>query len=208
MKGQILWIPDDEQYDATLEMCYLFAKRNDKTLLERLHTNQKVVKKVQSLRAQHETDLLELSAEFAQKRRAAHVTVESIRTKRLFADWLWKSLLIVLFAPYFAACAVATLPVWAVAQIVLRRINDEAFHNSFRCVLTLILLPLSLLICDVLLFVFLPWQWALALAVLLLPANAVFHDYLRWCRLWLSHLRLLTNGDLRRLLRTILSIKF
>ncbi len=208
MQKQILWIPDDEQYDATLEMCYLFANQNDKTLLSRLCANQKVVEKVQNMREQGNVKLLEQAADVAQKRRAAHVGVDSIQAKHLFADWLWRSLLILLFAPYFAVCAVATLPVWAVAQIVLKRIKDEAFHNSFRCVLTLILLPLSLLICFVLLFVFLPWKWTILAILLLLPANAVFHEYLRWCRLWLSHLRLLTNKDLRQRLRIIISTKF
>ncbi len=208
MRKQILWISDDEQYDATLELCYLFAKQKDETLLARLRADQEIVERVQKLRAQNETYLLKQASEFAQKRRAARIGVDSIRTKHLCADWLLKSLLILFFVPYFAACAVATLPVWAVAQIVLRRIKDEAFHNSFRCVLTLVLLPLALLICFVLLFVFLPWTWALAASVLLLPANAFFHEYLRWCRLWLSHLRLLTNGDLRRRLHTIFSTKF
>ncbi len=208
MKSKILWIPDDEQYEATLEMCYLFANQNDKTLLSRLRADQNVVEKVQTLRAKNDTELLEQAGEFAKKRRLAHIGVDSVRKKRLFVDFLWKTLLILLCLPYFCTCVVATLPVWSVAQIMLKRIKDEAFHNSFRFVLTLILLPLSLLICAVLLFVFLPWKWALPATLLLLPANTFLHEYLRWCRLWLSHLRLLANGDLRQRLHTILSTKF
>lgn len=204
MRRLILWIPDDDAYESTLELCYVLAPRHHgrrPSLAERLQADQRIVSAVQTGRA-HTPDatakLLAEAGDFARQRRKLHVGADSVCQKHLFVDWLIKTCLLILLLPYFCIATVATAPVWLVNLLVLTQVKDVAFRNSCRCVVTLLFLPLSLLACAVAAFCLMPCAWAVAACVALLPAHVVFHEYLRWARLWLSHARLLFSPSLRK----------
>ncbi|MGN0186743.1 MAG: 1-acyl-sn-glycerol-3-phosphate acyltransferase [Paludibacteraceae bacterium] len=204
MRRLILWIPDDDNYEPTLELCYLLAAQyhgQRPSLAERLHADQRIVSAVQSGRLhtpEPTAKLLSDAGDFAHKRRDKHIGVDSIQQKHLFVDWMIKTCLLLLLFPYFCIATVATAPVWIAILAVLTQVKDSAFRNSCRCVVTILLLPLSLLACAVAAFCLMPCVWAVVVCVLLLPANVVFHEYLRMARLWLSHARLLFSPSLRQ----------
>ena len=209
MRRLILWIPDDDCYESTLELCYLLAPQYCGTRpspVERLRADQHIVSAVQTGRArtpEATAALLTAAGDFARKRRGLHIGADSICQKHLLADWLIKSCLLVLFFPYFCVAAAATVPVWMASALVLTQVKDAAFRNSCRCVVTLLFLPLSLLACVVTAFCLLPCAWALVACAVLLPVHVVFHEYLRCARLWVSHARLLFNRSLRQQLQRL-----
>lgn len=216
LQGQILWIPDDEMYDATLESCYLSDVMNpellpalpetqtvhtESRLLQRIRNDQEMVSRMLSLRRQSPEQAAELCRrmeEIAIMRRTAGICVESVQTKNPIGTIIGRILLLVLLFPYFVICGVVTLPVWLTVNRLLRRLKDPSFYTSFQCALTIFILPVCFLTVAVLLFVLLPWYWALAVFVGLLPSNIVFHEYLRQYRLLRSDIRLWRFKELRR----------
>ena len=81
--------------------------------------------------------------------------------------------------------------------------KDRAFYNSIRFVVTLVLWPLLLIIYAVVLYCTLPWEWALAASIALVPATVLTQEAWRLLRLVISDLRLLCAPGLRRAIRNL-----
>ena len=94
----------------------------------------------------------------------------------------------------------ASLPVWWVAESLAGRIKDLAFRNTARMGTSMILWTLLYIIEVVLLFCFVRWYWALAAALLLLPAPMFTYDFFELWRMTASHWRAAAgrNAAIRR----------
>ena len=68
---------------------------------------------------------------------------------------------------------------------------------------TLVLWPLLLIIYAVVLYCTLPWEWALAASIALVPATVLTQEAWRLLRLVISDLRLLCAPGLRRAIREL-----
>ena len=81
--------------------------------------------------------------------------------------------------------------------------EDKAFRNSFRYVLTLLLLPIIMLVCGLILFLNFSWPVALVLWLAVVPSHIVLNEYMRLLRLTVSDWRLFRNPTLRALIAEV-----
>jgi hypothetical protein len=91
----------------------------------------------------------------------------------------------------------ASLPVWATAEVLCTLFKDRAFHNSVRMVIFWVVWSLLYLIEVVLLFCLAPWEWALAAAIILMPAPFFVYDFFEFVRVLASLWRIVFNRRLR-----------
>ncbi|MCM1035626.1 MAG: 1-acyl-sn-glycerol-3-phosphate acyltransferase [Paludibacter sp.] len=210
MQQLILWIPDDERYEALLEACYLRERLPllsgtlpaDTTLLQRLNNDKTVVSRLLHLleQAPGKADiLLTYLREVADLRKASKVCVASVQypQEHLLRAILCRGTVLVLTFPFFVFAAMATLPYWCVLASVFAFLEDRAFLNSLRCGLAMLFLPLWYVFVAIVLFKCLAVVWAVVPALCLLPSRFVFYEYLRHVRRWVSDVRLQRNVVLR-----------
>ena len=104
--------------------------------------------------------------------------------------------------------SILTLPIKLLCNFIFTKLKDYAFRNSIRYLVNLLLWPLLMIIYSIVAYVVLPWQWALPVTLLLLPAPIVAHETWRLIRLVGSDVRLLMNKELRRKYSLIKDIVF
>jgi hypothetical protein len=202
MRQQILYIPDNENYNAILELTYLLYKRQlqlvdnkaEGKLKARLSAAQQIVATCSQSKKNGVpiAEVLKLANEFFSERKRLEISKEAIENYP-FSKWslFGKGVLLLVTLPYFLFSAVATLPVTALYTYLCSVINDREFNNSIRFGITALVMPLWWLVVVFLLAAFLPISWAVAVVVLMLPAHIFLHDYLRWWRVWISEIKLL-----------------
>ena len=110
---------------------------------------------------------------------------------------VWKGLLSILGLPYFLFGAVASLPMWALATFLRRKIKDKAFGNTVGFGVKLGLGAIWYPIVAALAFIFAPWQYALAGSLLAFASYNYLYDYTEFMRRFLSDCRLATRKDFR-----------
>lgn len=212
LKQVMLYIPDNEMYEAIYELCLISTPGRLRTLSikndveTRLQVNKSVVadmlalKEVDELKA---NDLLTQLTEFARLRRSQKISANSLSVNNFGLSLCGQLLFLIVTFPYFLLAAVVTLPIWSVSEHIVSRLDDPVFKNSFRYVLTLLITPVIWVIAIVVCFTLFSWPWALVFFLLILPAHLFLHDYLRVLRLCLSDYRLARNKQLRTLLTQI-----
>lgn len=89
------------------------------------------------------------------------------------------SRLLLLLWPF---AALLSLPIWAVAETLCRKVRDKAWCNTIRCMTHLLLLPLTLLLWGIVFGLTLPWYATLSLLTATLSAFPVFYDGLNLLR--------------------------
>ena len=89
------------------------------------------------------------------------------------------SRLLLLLWPF---AALLSLPIWAVAETLCRKVRDKAWCNTSRCMTHLLLLPLTLLLWGIVFGLTLPWYATLSLLTATLSAFPVFYDGLNLLR--------------------------
>lgn len=199
MADQIVFVPDDEDYDATWEYAKLKAgnpKYFHKTikaieaeqgthirgLLREQAVDRKAVSEILDLKQSNPEEAANLLAKVEKLRiwRIQHgVSVHSIANpKRLLAAH-FNILLAVLGLPYYCFCAVAGSILWVPILCILRGIKDDAFYNTVRFATRFAMLPIAVILWAVLYFCLLPWSWPWALGafVLSLPSLRFLYGY-------------------------------
>jgi 1-acyl-sn-glycerol-3-phosphate acyltransferase len=214
MRDIIVYIPDDEHYDATYELCAVmnnqysrkYIKENPgqkrRSLTTRYQCNKEIVKDIQTLRAekpQEAEELLSLAKKFHDVREKAKISLSSAVVKRPLYSNLLKNLIFLITLPYTIPASVVTLPLTGVTEFLLSKFKDRAFHNSVRFVTTLVLWPILLIIYAIVAFCTLPWEWALAAWLLTIPAPFIAQDSYRLLRIMISDAKYTTNGKLRKM---------
>ena len=221
MKASIFYIPDDEHYDATFEICATtvksqvrqFARKGQKmhNLDAHFVANRQIVEHIAKLKEQDPAKaerLLKLGAEAFKLRKAKKINIESVSLKFPILSRILKSLFVICTLPYCIPVSVLTLPIKALLAFLFTKMKDQAFHNSVRFVANLVLWPILMIVYAAIAYSMLPWQWALPLTLILLPAPIVAHETWRLMRLAISDVKYIFNKELQKKHKEIKKIVF
>ncbi len=200
IKKVMLQIPDDENYDATLQLVQIGANEEqqkmnlkENSLKNRFKASKEIIKNMET---QHNISVLRNADNFFQNRHALGIGTESILNRHLGWSVFGKLILLLAGLPYFVFSAAATAPVTLLSAWLCSKFKDRAFHNTVRFLLSLVLLPLLLLIGTGIIAVF-AWQWAAVFFLLFSFSFFFLHDYLRLIRLFMSDIKWLIHKKLR-----------
>ena len=223
MKSSILYIPNDEDYDATYEICGAAVKRQVlgygrnpfgrrfNRLDAHFEANKQIVKRIIEMKEKEPAkaaELLKLGKEAYEIRKAKRISIASISVKRPILSRILKTLFLIIALPYCLPVAMLTLPIKALCALIFTKLKDYAFRNSVRFLINLVVWPLLMIIYAIIAYALLPWQWALPLTLALLPAPIVAHETWRLLRLAVSDFRLIMDRNLREKYKTIRKILF
>lgn len=218
MKQSILYIPDDENYEAMYEICAAVSMKQARTVkLARENANLHELdaffkannNTVWQVREMHEREpekveqLLQLGREASKIRRSKRISLSSVAIKYPFWSRVLKMLFLLVALPYCLPVSILTLPIKAVVGFLFTKMKDLAFRNSVRYLVNLLMWPVLMIIYAIIAFVALPWQWALPVTIALLPAPIVAHETWRLIRLVISDVKLLFSSELRAKYREI-----
>lgn len=223
MKRSIFYIPNDEDYEATYEICAAVVKQRVR-LMEKLphhadrhpldvhfDANNLTVQQITQMKAnepERVQQLLKLGREASELRQSRGISLASVSIKYPFWSRLLKFLFLIVALPYCLAVSILTLPIAAMCRLAFLKLKDRAFRNSVRYLLNLVLWPVLIILYSIVAYLCLPWQWALPAMVAILPAPIVAHETWRLVRLIISDIRLLMNKNLREKYQKIRDIIF
>ena len=199
MKETILYIPNDEEYDAKNEIC---AAVSDKLLKKHesvgndplVTANQEAARRIEKMKSEKPeaaARLITSADEAVNMRRKMGISQKSVTKQPKMLSIILKSLLLLVTLPYTLATMLLTLPIIAIGNMLTKKFKDRAFHNSVRYVLHLVLWPLLLIIYTAIAFATMPPLWAACAVAAALPAPAVAQETFRAARLIVSDFRLL-----------------
>ncbi len=223
MQESIFYIPDDEDYDATYDICAAVVRRraaqiqsqhNDKPICSMdayFEANNMTVQQIARMKEQEPEKvqrLLALGKEAAQLRREKNISLSSVAIKYPFWSRALKLLILILKLPYNIPVTILTLPIKLVCRYLFTKLKDYAFRNSVRYLVNLVMWPILMIIYAAVAFSLLPWQWALPVVLLLLPAPIVAHESYRLIRIIISDTKLLFNKELQEKYAQIKSMIF
>ena len=211
MRESIFYIPNDENYEATYEVCAAVVKKQakgvERSAKKRMHrldahfrANKLTVEQIQRMQ-QEEPEraarLLQLGREAAAERAEKGISLHSVSVRYPILSRILKTLFVVLTLPYWLPVSLLILPINALCAFFFTKIKDPAFRNSVRYVVNLVIWPLLLIIYTLIAFLSLPWQWALVAIALLVPTPVVAQETWRLLRVAVSDFRLFAAHDLR-----------
>jgi hypothetical protein len=210
--SSIFYIPNDEDYDATYEICAAAVKQQVKNfeytpegkrnnpLDAHFVANRATANQILELKEQNPAkaeQLLKLGREAAQMRKAQRISLASVSIKYPILSRILKTLIFIVALPYMIPVSILYLPIKLLCMFLFTKLKDYAFRNSVRFVVNLVMWPLLMIIYGALAFSFLSWQWALAITIALLPAPIIAQESWRLLRLVRSDIRLYCNKPLR-----------
>ena len=223
MKSSILYIPNDEDYDATYEICGAAVKRQVlgygrnpfgrkyNRLDAHFGANKQIVERILKMKEdepEKAAQLLKLGKEAYEIRKSKRISIASISVKRPILSRILKTLFLIIALPYCLPVAMLTLPIKALCALIFTKLKDYAFRNSIRFLMNLVVWPILMIFYAIIAYALLPWQVALPLTLALLPAPIVAHETWRLLRLAVSDFRLIMDRNLREKYRTIRKILF
>ena len=149
---EIVYIPDDEDYDAIWEYAKLKADNREyfkKTLAEiesREGRKLKGLLRIQAVDKQAVAEALEMKEKTPEYARSFFSKIDALRVWRIQngisvysianekSVWqlLLKSLVALLGLPYYCFCAIVGLIKWVPIVLILRGVKDDAFYNTAR----------------------------------------------------------------------------
>ena len=213
IKKVCLQIEDNDNYNATLELCRIDSKKQQKDLglkgnnmLNRFLAGKETIRKVEKLLESNPSDtqdFLNNVNDFSIKRHKAGIGAESYLNKHINFSILGKILFLLLGLPYFVFSAVVSAPVTLLSVWLCSKIKDHAFHNSVRYLLLLALLFPYLLIIGLLFGILFGWMWGIIVVILFLPSFYFLHEYLRFIRLFISDIKWAFHKKLHKQLAKI-----
>lgn len=220
MQNTIFYIPNDENYDATYEICAAVVKgqvrrmgavsaRRQHPLDLHFEANNITVRQIAELQ-QNDPDraarLMELGNSASVMRKSQRISLASVSVKYPVLSRVLKTLFALVALPYCIPVSVLTLPINILCSFIFTKLRDYAFRNSVRYLVNLLVWPLLMIIYSAVAYAVLPWQWALPVTLALLPAPIVAHETWRLLRLGVSDVKLLANSRLRAVYREIREI--
>ena len=197
----IVYIDDDEQYEAVWELAKLHSGQICKyRVKERFDANKDIISRIKQLRERdpkRASVLFKKADKLRERRLKSKVSIHAIHRKRPLLAAILGTLALIPGFPLFLVMGAASLPIWVVSEVLCTLFKDRAFHNSVRMVVFWVGWSLLYLIEVVLLFCFAPWQWALVAAVILMPAPFFVYDFFEFVRVLASLWRIVFNRRLR-----------
>lgn len=217
LRDTLFYIPNDEDYEAVHEICAATVKQQAKIMrrsnprkVNRLdahfEANNRIVEKVTALKAtepEAAAEVLQLGREAAELRNKRGISLSSVSIKYPFWSRLLKLLFWLVTLPYCLVVSLLTLPINGIIQLLFTKLKDDAFHNSARYLVNLIMWPILMILYTVIICIFVPWQWIVPTIVLLFPAPVIAHESWRLLRLGISDLKFLFCKELRMNYRKI-----
>lgn len=212
-------IPNDEDYDATYEVCNAIEpieveklpKAKEHSLEIQFQANNNTLKRIEELKESNPDQakkLLELGDKAHRLRKKKGISVESASVKKPLASRIPRILLTLITLPYTLPASVLASPVALICKYIFTMLKDPAFKNSVRFVMILVVWPLLVIIYALIACCLLPWQWALLATLLTMPAPYVAHELWKSVRLVVSDIKLLKEKKLRKTYSKIREILF
>lgn len=202
IREQIVWIPDDEDYTASWELCKLDSGTVSEYRPElRREANQAAAARNERLRngrPDKARRLFDKAKAFYEARKEARVSSHATHHQRPLGAALWQTLVSLVMLPFALAVCALSLPGWAAAQGMASTAKDRSFHNSLRFGVILLVWQLLVLIAAIVLACTVEWYWALAALVLLPPMPALTFQWFEQLRRLASAWRYACNGRLCR----------
>ena len=209
LASQIVYIPDDEDYDAIWEYAKLKADNPEyfkKALAEIESRDGKKLKgllRIQAVDKYAVAEALKLRKEEPGKARDIFAKVDALRVWRIqngisvysiarepgAFKLLLKTLVALLGVPYYLFCALVGCLKWIPIVYILRGVKDDAFYNTARYGVRLALAIPALIIWSLVYFLVFKWYIALGLLLLSLPSLKYLYDYGTYFRRFISDLR-------------------
>lgn len=197
MKEALYYIPNDEHYDATYEICAVAAGEcNNELFVENNNTVNRILE-LKNTNPELAEKLFALGDEASKMRKAKKISLKSVALRPSLFARLLRSLAILLMSPYVLATIAFVLPKKLLCNAVFKKFKDQAFRNSVRLIVNLVIWPLLMIIYSAIAYACLPWQWALPLTLALLPAPYVLHDIYKTSRMLKSNFKLYRYKALR-----------
>jgi len=208
MAREIVYIPDDEDYDAIWEYAKLKADNPEyfKKALAEIESKEgrklKGLLKIQAVDKYAVAEALQLRENEPDKARDLFSKVEALRIWRIqhgisvysiarepgvFKLFL-KTLIALLGAPYYLFCGLVGAIKWIPIVYILRGVKDDAFYNTARYGVRLALAIPALIIWSLVYFLVFKWYIALGLLLLSLPSLKYLYDYGAFFRRFVSDL--------------------
>ena len=212
-------IPNDEDYDATYEVCNAvepievkkLPKEKEHKLETQFQANNNTLKRIEELKESNPDQakkLLELGDKAHRLRKKKGISVESASVKKPLASRIPRILLTLITLPYTLPASVLASPVALICKYIFTMLKDPAFKNSVRFVMILVVWPIFVMIYAIIACCLLPWQWALFAILLTMPAPYVAHELWKSVRLVVSDTKLLKEKKLRKTYSKIREILF
>ena len=221
MQKTIFYIPNDEDYDASYDICAAVVKYRTKGIGVDEHgkplrgldayfaANNKTIEQITRLKSENPDvaeRLLALGKEASEIRKSHNISLSSITLKYPLLSRVLKSLVMLVKLPYNLAATILTLPIKLLCNFLFTKLKDYAFRNSIRYLVNLVVWPILMIIYTIISFSLLPWPWALLVTALILPSPIVAHETYRLVRLTISDVKLAMNKELREKYRQIREI--
>ena len=206
---QIVYVPDDEDYDAVWEYAKLkcgnpqYFKKAIKEIESRDGKRLKGLLRKQAVDKYAIAQALELKAKDPDAARELFSKVEQLRLWRIqnglsvyaianecggFCLFM-KILIALLGLPYYCFAAVVGSIKWVPIMLILRGVKDDAFYNTARYGVRLGLAIPAAIVWSVLFFLLFGWKVAAVLLLLSLPALNYLYDYGTFFRRLCSDIR-------------------
>lgn len=220
MKDALLYIPNNEDYDAAYEICAavvneqvanLKGKNKLNAMDAQFVANNLTVKQISDLKEKNTEladRLISLGNKAAKIRKAKNISLKSVVAKHSFIFNILKLLILLVTLPYTLVAGICAAPMLLLSNMLCKKFKDRAFHNSVRMLINLLLWPLLMIIYSIIAYICMPWQWALPLTLILLPAPYLIHDVYRAVRIMVSDYKLCCNKPLKAIYNEIREIMF
>lgn len=220
MKDALLYIPNNEDYDAAYEICAavvneqvanLKGKNKLNAMDAQFVANNLTVKQISNLKEKNTEladRLISLGNKAAKIRKAKNISLKSVVAKHSFIFNILKLLILLITLPYTLVAGICAAPTTLISNMLCKKFKDRAFHNSVRMLINLLLWPLLMIIYSIIAYICMPWQWALPLTLILLPAPYLIHDVYRAVRIMVSDYKLCCNKPLKAIYNEIREIMF
>lgn len=220
MKDALLYIPNNEDYDAAYEICAavvneqvanLKGKNKLNAMDAQFVANNLTVKQISNLKEKNTEladRLISLGNKAANIRKAKNISLKSVVAKHSFIFNILKLLILLVTLPYTLVAGICAVPTTLLSNMLCKKFKDRAFHNSVRMLINLLLWPLLMIIYSIIAYICMPWQWALPLTLVLLPAPYLIHDVYRAVRIMVSDYKLCCNNPLKAIYNEIREIMF
>ena len=198
MKENILYIPNDQEYNAKNEICAtvsgtLLGQQRPDGNDPLITANQEAARRIEALKAGDPAladSLIALGNEASRMRRKMQISLASVAKMPTITSMVLKLLVLLVTLPYTLLATLFTLPLAGASKALTDKFKDRAFHNSVRFVLLLLLWPLLMVIYSIIIISSMPIQWAICAILAIAPAPAVAHDLYKGVRVLVSDFKL------------------
>lgn len=220
LHANTFYIPNNDEYNATFEVCNAAqpfemealrqtSGKKQHSLNIQFQANNNIAQRVAALKEsnpEQANKLLQLGQEAHALRMKRAISRESAAVKRPLVSRIGRLLLLLFTLPYTIPASLLASPIALLCKYLFTILKDPAFRNSVRFLMQLFVWPLLLVIYAIIAFCVLPWQVALPVILLAMPAPMAAHEAWKTIRLTISDIKLLREKKLCKLYAKIREI--